>query len=88
MFASIPEWYSCKLFTLTLCFCNERIPFALASSGIQGRFNIWKLRTIMDRASLQEWEFHHVPMFATRARDVSESLSAAATNGVTLYDPL
>ena len=66
---------------------NEEIPFQLAGGGFRGRFDIWKLRTIMDRDTLQEWTFHHVPMFATRASDVTESLITAARRGVTLYEP-
>jgi aminoglycoside N3'-acetyltransferase len=73
---------------MTLVDGSKEFPITLVGSGIQGRFNIWKVRTIMDRTSLQEWTFHHVPMFSTRAKDVSESLSAAARNGVTLYEPL
>ena len=65
---------------------NEEIPFRLAGGGFQGRFNIWRLRTIMDRDTLQEWTFHHVPMFATDAATVTESLVAAARRGVTLYE--
>ncbi len=67
---------------------GEEIPVRLAGGGYQGRFNIWKLREIMGRQSLQEWKFHHVPMFSTRARDVTETLMAAARRGVTLYEPL
>ena len=74
--------------SMTLVDRSAEIPFTLVSSGIQGRFNIWKLRTIMDGASLHEWKFHHVPMFSTRANDVSTSLFAAAKNGVTLYESL
>jgi aminoglycoside 3-N-acetyltransferase len=74
--------------SMTLVDRAEEFPITLVGSGIQGRFNIWKLRTIMDRKSLQEWKFHHVPMFSTRAKDVSETLSTAARNGITLYDPL
>lgn len=62
-------------------------PFMLRSRGFQGRFDIWRLRQIMAPGTLQEWRFHHVPMFATRARSVSEQLHAAALRGVTLYLP-
>ena len=67
---------------------NEEIPFELAGGGFQGRFDIWKLRTIMDKSSLQEWTFHRVPMFATDAAVVTDSLVAAARRGITLYEPL
>ena len=73
---------------MTLVDQGNEIPFNLAGLGFQGRFNIWKLRAIMNRDSLKEWNFHHVPMFSTRAKDVTESLLAAARRGVTLYDPL
>jgi aminoglycoside 3-N-acetyltransferase len=72
---------------MTLIDRHEEIAFQLRGRSYEGRFNIWKLREIMDRESLQEWQFHHVPMFATRARDVSERLYAAALAGVTLYEP-
>ena len=42
----------------------------------------------MRRETLREWKFHHVPMFATRAAEVTGQLVAAARRGVTLYDPL
>lgn len=73
---------------MTLVDQGKEMPFSLAGLGFQGRFNIWKLRAIMNRDSLKEWNFHHVPMFSTRAKDVTESLFAAARRGVTLYDPL
>ena len=71
---------------MTLIDGNEEIPFDLPGRSFDWRFNIWKLRTIMDRDSLQEWTFHHVPMFATRAADVTSALIDAAKRGVTLYD--
>ncbi|CAN5731800.1 hypothetical protein BH11PSE8_BH11PSE8_06450 [soil metagenome] len=66
---------------------GERFAVRLQGGGYKGRFNIWKLRDIMDAQSLQEWNFHHVPMFATRADEVTDSLIAAARRGVTLYEP-
>ncbi len=47
---------------------------------------MWKLRKIMGRDRLREWRFHHVRLFATRARDVTEALKDAAKRGVTLYE--
>ena len=47
--------------------------------------NMWKLREIMDGSKLREWHFHHVPLFAARARDVTEALVKAARDGITLY---
>ena len=71
---------------MTLVDGGEEIPIELRSRRLLWRFNIWKLREIMDRASLQEWRFHHVPMFSTRAADVTAALVVAAGRGVTLYD--
>lgn len=65
---------------------NEEIPAMLSGRGLLWKFNIWKLRGIMDRDRLQEWNFHHVPMFSTRAADVTSALVEAARRGVTLYD--
>jgi hypothetical protein len=47
---------------------------------------MWKLRSIMDRERLQEWTFHHVPFFSTRAADVTAAIVEAARRGVTLYE--
>ena len=71
---------------MTLVDGDDEIPFELAGRSLQWRFNIWKLRTIMDRDRLQEWTFHHVPMFAARANEVTDALVDAARRGVTLYD--
>jgi len=65
---------------------TEEIPFVLRGWSYQWPIDMWKLRSIMDRESLQDWRFHNVPMFAARARDVTESLVAAARRGVTLYE--
>lgn len=71
---------------MTLIDGAEEIPFKLAQRSLLWRLNIWKLRTIMDRDSLREWRFHHVPMFATRAGAVTTALIEAAKRGVTLYE--
>jgi hypothetical protein len=73
---------------MTLVDRDIEIPFKLRARSVEGRFRIWKLRKIMARGTLAEWRFHHVPMFATRAAQVTEQLVAAARRGVTLYDPL
>ena len=65
---------------------KEEVQARLSGRGLTWRFNIWKLRDIMDRDQLQEWKFHHVPMFSTRAADVTSTLTAAAARGVTLYE--
>lgn len=74
--------------SMTLVEGRQEIPFRLVGRQVDGRFDIWKLRSIMDRQSLREWKFHHVPMFATRAADVTAQTVAAARRGITLYDPL
>ena len=35
---------------------------------------MWLLRELMAAEKLSEWRFHHVPLFMTRASDVTESL--------------
>jgi aminoglycoside 3-N-acetyltransferase len=45
-----------------------------------------KLRELMSETRLQEWNFHSVPMFHTRAAWVTEDLLAAARRGQTIYD--
>ena len=73
---------------MTLVDRDGEIPFELRGRSVDGRFDIWRLRKIMAPGSLQEWSFHHVPMFATRARTVTQQHVAAARRGVTLYEPL
>jgi aminoglycoside 3-N-acetyltransferase len=65
---------------------DEEIPFQLASSSLSWNRNMWKLRRLMPREQLAEWRFHGVPLFATRAADVSNALIAAAARGKTIYD--
>lgn len=73
---------------MTLIDRDREIAFLLPRRAYRGRFNIWRLRQIMDRQTLQEWSFHHVPMFAARAGEVTQSLMDAARRGVTLYERL
>ena len=73
---------------MTLLDQGQEIPFELRSRSVLGHFDIWKVRDIMRRETLREWKFHHVPLFATRAAEVTGQLVAAARRGVTLYDPL
>lgn len=63
----------------------EEIKFSLAGGGLKGTRDMGRLRRIMDRNLLHEWKYHNVPLFATRAADVSEALIAAAGRGLTLY---
>jgi aminoglycoside 3-N-acetyltransferase len=70
---------------MTLIDGEEEIPFLLRRRGFKWKQNMWKLRDIMGPDQLREWRFHNVPLFATRARDVTEALLDAAKRGVTLY---
>ena len=72
--------------TMTLVDGEEEIPFVLVHRGLRWRRNMWKLRDILGPDMLREWTFHHVPMFATRAGDVTAALMEAARRGVTLYE--
>jgi aminoglycoside 3-N-acetyltransferase len=71
---------------VTLVDGQDEVHVLLQSLGIAGRFNVLKLREIMPNSSLKEWTFHHVPIFTTRAADVTNNLLAAAERGVTLYE--
>lgn len=73
---------------MTLLDRDQEIDFLLPHRSYRGHFNIWRLRKIMDRQTLKEWNFHHVPMFATCAAEVTRRLVEAASRGVTLYEPL
>lgn len=73
---------------MTLVDREGEIPFQLRARSVDGHFDIWKVRKLMAPGTLHEWEFHHVPMFATRAADVTRQLVEAARRGQTLYDPL
>jgi len=72
--------------TLTLVDGENEIAFESAVRSLTWRRNMWKLRGIMNSDTLQEWKFHHVPMFATQAKDVTNALLEAAKRGVTLYE--
>ena len=72
---------------VTLVDGKEEIIYALNTSGLEWKRDMWKLRTIMKPDALQEWKFHNVPMFATKAADVTTALVAAAERGETLYVP-
>jgi aminoglycoside 3-N-acetyltransferase len=74
-------------FPMTLVHGDEEIPFQMRGRRYHGRFDIWRLRKILRPGTIREWRFHHVPMFATRAADVSRQLEAAARVGQTLYVP-
>lgn len=65
---------------------KEEFPVTLGGRGPIWRFNVMKLREIMDSETLSEWKFHNVPLFSVRAADVTATLVAAAKRGITLYD--
>jgi len=71
---------------MTIVDGDTEIPFLLPKRDLEWRFNVEKLRSLMSEPHLQEWKFHRVPMFSTRAGDVTEALLAAAKRGWTLYD--
>jgi len=66
---------------------DEQIPYRLSTRSLLWRRDMWKLRQIMNRQTLREWRFHHVPLFATRAAEVTNALIDAAKRGITLYHP-
>lgn len=67
---------------------QQEWPFQLVNRQVAGRFDIWKLREILAPGTIQEWSYHRVPMFSTRAATVTDQLVAAARQGKTLYEPL
>jgi aminoglycoside 3-N-acetyltransferase len=75
-----------KTLGITVVDGKDEIPAHLTGKGMLWRFNIWKLRSIMDKQALREWSFHHVPMFSARAGEVTAALVDAAKRGVTLYE--
>ena len=71
---------------MTLIDGEAEIPFILRRRGFTWKRDMWKLRDIMEPHQLREWRFHHVSLFATRARDVTQALLDAAKRGITLYE--
>ena len=71
---------------MTLLDGKTEISFELMGRMPIWRRDMWKLRGIMSPDLLQEWTFHHVPLFATRAGDVTQCITEAAKRGVTIYD--
>lgn len=72
-------------FTVTLVDGSQEVPFQMRSRDYAGRFDIWRLRKLLKPGTMQEWRFHHVPMFSARAGDVSRQLEEQARAGRTLY---
>ncbi|MCB1701863.1 MAG: AAC(3) family N-acetyltransferase [Pseudomonadales bacterium] len=71
---------------ITLKDGDELVEMQVGGFQTDWEFDIWKLRKIMDSGTLREWKFHGVPMFSTRAGDVTDALLAAAAKGITLYN--
>jgi aminoglycoside 3-N-acetyltransferase len=64
---------------------GSEIPFELRRRTLAWQRDMWRLRGIMTPSTLREWKYRGVPMFATRAADVTAALVAAARQGRTLY---
>lgn len=71
--------------SMTLVDGSEDVAFILRGRTLTWKRDMWRLRGIMTTASLREWKFHGVPLFATRAADVTRSLIDAARAGRTIY---
>ena len=66
---------------------GEEVPVVLQGAGLKWRFNIAKLPQLLNPTDMKYWSFHHTPLFAARAKQVTNSLIRAAKKGQTLYDP-
>lgn len=66
---------------------EERFPVTLRGNRISWRFDIARLPRLVQPGDLERWRFHQVPMFAARARTITDRLIAAARTGRTLYEP-
>lgn len=82
----VPAW-TVEPVNMTLVEGREEIPFVLRGRVLKWERDMWKLRGIMTPELLREWTFHRVPMFATRAADVTRCLIEAAGKGQTIYNP-
>ena len=72
---------------LTIVEKDNAIEMQLGGTQQLWKFNIWKLKEILNAEELKEWRFHNCPMFAARAMVVTDALVKAAGRGFTLYDP-
>lgn len=72
-------------FNVTLVDGPDELTFPMRSREYHGRFDIWRLRKLLAPGTLQEWRFHHVPMFSAKAGEVSRQLEAQARAGRSLY---
>ena len=71
---------------MTLRDGKTEFDFELKGRMLLWRRDMWKLRDIMSPELLREWTFHHVPLFATRAGDVTRCVTEAAKLGKTIYE--
>lgn len=67
---------------------DKEIPVTLIGSGIRWRFDIHRLPKLLRPGDMDCWTFHHVPMFAARAKAVTESLVAAGRQGHCIYSKI
>ena len=70
---------------MTLIEGKTEIPYTLPRGGPKWKRDMYRLGKIMPADRLRSWKFHNVPMFATRAADVTVALEAAARKGMTIY---
>lgn len=64
---------------------GQERPYTLQVRRFRQRRDMWILRELMPPERLREWTFHRVPIFAVRARHVTDDLLAAARRGRTLF---
>jgi aminoglycoside 3-N-acetyltransferase len=70
---------------MTLVDGNVEIGYALPRGGFAWKRDMALLGSIMTTDELKCWKFHAVPMFATRAAQVTVAIKAAAQRGLTIY---
>ena len=70
---------------ITLVEGKTEIAYTLPGDGLLWKRDMALLGEIMTPDELRSWKFHNVPMFATRAADVTAAIEAAAKRGLTIY---
>lgn len=66
---------------------NTEVQAALNGYEVAWRRDMFRLRHILPAGIIDEWQFHRVPMFTTRAKPLVEALFEAAGRGDTVYAP-
>lgn len=66
---------------------DKETQVVLPKQGFQHRRDMSRVPALLGKDVLSEWRYHHVPMFAARASEVSRTLEVAAKNGRTLFKP-